>query len=263
MMSFGILMGIIFPVYANFFVNWKEGFFVYFVIGCIMAGITVGVVSYWFVKSILIKELLKVSHVAKGIANNEISEELDIQSDDAVGEIANGFNVVLKTLNDIVLKTKSITNEVNDIGGNGNEHQQSVFSIDHLTNTIQHVKINTGSISQLSDNIRDEVLHIQTSVNQAGKDLKVLDENVDAFTKVMVTLNTQTEEINKIVQFVSEVASQTNILALNASIEASKAGEFGKSFAVVAAEVRKLSIHIAESVTQITGIVNELNKDLQ
>ena len=66
MMMFGVLMGIVFPIYAKFFVEWKEGMFVYFVIGCIAAGITVGVVSFSFVRIILLKPLLKVS----GVANN-------------------------------------------------------------------------------------------------------------------------------------------------------------------------------------------------
>ena len=73
MICFGIFMGIVFPVYANFFVSWKEGMFVFFVIGCMCAGITVGIVSFLFVKIILLRPLLKVSDLAKDIENKDIS----------------------------------------------------------------------------------------------------------------------------------------------------------------------------------------------
>lgn len=262
MMAFGILMGLVFPIYANFFVNWKEGYFIYFAAGCIIAGIIVGVVSYWFVKVILIKELLKVSDVAKNITKKNISVKLDIESNDAVGVIANGFNEVVKSLNEFVLKTKSITNKVKAMGDGVNIRESSTGTITNLNKTITEVKGNTNSITANSDNIRNEISQIQMSLLTSNKDLKLLDTKVVEFSDKMDKLQDQTEKIGEIVNFVSEVAVQTNLLALNASIEASKAGIYGKSFAVVATEVRKLSVNISDSVVEITNIVGALNTNL-
>ncbi|WP_075590262.1 methyl-accepting chemotaxis protein [Labilibacter marinus] len=262
MMAFGIAMGLVFPVYANFFVDWKEGFFIYFVAGCILAGITVGVVSYWFVKVVLLKELLKVSDVAKSITHKNIDVKLDINSNDAVGDIANGFNEVIKTLKEFVSNTQDITLQVEEMGNEETINESSKGTISELNRTIDSVNDNTESISTISDSIRNEVLQIQDAVLKSNKKLQVLDEEVVNFSGMMDSLQKQTEKIEEIVKFVSEVATQTNLLALNASIEASKAGEFGKSFSVVATEVRMLSANISESVVEITDIVDVLNKDL-
>ncbi len=253
-------MGFLFPVYANFFVEWKEGFFIYFLIGCIIAGITVGVVSYTFVKVILVKELLKVSDIAKQISNKNISVGIDIESNDAVGEIANGFNEVIEKLNIFVNDTRKITSEVHVIGGkNGND----IGEMQVLNNSIDDVKENTRNISLLSDKIRNEVLQIQTAVQKSNKELLNIDQTVIEFSEQIKLLVGQTEEIQKITGVVNDVALQTNLLALNASIEASKAGESGKSFSVVASEVRGLSGDISNSVVQITKITNSLIENLE
>ncbi len=259
MMFFGISMGFVFPVYANFFVEWKEGFFVFFVIGCIAAGITVGVVSFWFVRKLLIKELLKISTVANQIANNKVGVQLRIESDDAVGEIANGFNLVLNSLKEVIQRTKVIAQEIGSLGGNDVGKKGT---IEYLKDATESVNDSAGSISDLSGYIRDEVKVIHSGVLASAKTLDQLDGLVNRFTSLISDLNQQMGKINAIVVTVKELASQTNILALNASIEATKAGVHGKSFAVVAGEVQKLSSNIGKSVVEITGITQDLNKDL-
>ncbi len=259
-MLFGILMGFIFPVYANFFVIWKDGLFIYFLIGCIMAGITVGIVSFAFVKTILIKELLKVSYIAKNVTQKDISVQLDIKSDDAVGEIANGFSEIIKSLNIFVSETKNITDNVQRF--HGNNKNNSTNEISHLNNSILDINMVSEKISSLSDTIQKEILKIQSAVSKSAETLNKIDSNVNVFTEKMNELVDKTEEINSIINIISGVAQQTNILALNASIEASKAGEYGKPFAVVANEVRLLSENINNSVGEINIISTSINQNL-
>ena len=262
MMAFGILMGLVFPVYAHFFVEWKEGYFIYFVAGCILAGVTVGVVSFWFVKIILIKELLKVSEVAKNVKKKNINVKLHIKSNDAVGEIADGFNEVVKTLHEFVTNTKTITNQVEKMGHGNDLEKTSDGNMVNLNRTMETVKSNTDSIVGMSDIIRNEIRQVQQSINKSNGALSLLDKKVVEFSGKMNDLQIQTDKIQEIVKFVNEVAIQTNLLALNASIEASKAGQFGKSFGVVAAEVRNLSSNISGSVSEITDVVEGLNSNL-
>ncbi len=258
MMFFGISMGFVFPVYANFFVEWKEGLFIYFLIGCIAAGITVGIVSFWFVRQFLIKELLKISSVARQVAANKIGVQLNIESEDAVGEIANGFNMVLNILKELIQSTKNIANEVNSIGGKDNK----AGTIEYLKDTTNSVNDTTETIVILSDQISKEFKYIQTSVLSSSGSLKRLDDLVDRFSDMISALNEQTNKINSIVTFVKDLSSKTNILALNASIEATKAGKNGRSFAVVAGEVQNLSNNISDSVVQISRITNDLKTEL-
>jgi len=108
MLSFGILMGLVFPVYASFFVIWKEGAFVYFFIGCLMAGITVGLVSYFFVRIILVKQLNKISVQATALENKDISKQIHIESDDSIGLIISGLNSAVLSIKDLFSEIRKI-----------------------------------------------------------------------------------------------------------------------------------------------------------
>ncbi len=260
MMLFGIMMGFIFPVYAHFFVIWKDGLFIYFLIGSVMAGIIVGVVSFSFVKNILIKELLKVSEIAKNIKEKNISVNLELNSDDAVGEIANGFSEIIKLLNRFVSQTHKITNNVKRFNGNNNNNSNN--EIAHLNNSIQEINLVSENITSLSDTIQNEINVIQSAVLKSGETLKIIDTRVEDFSGKMNLLQVKTGEINTIINIIKDIAEKTNLLAINASIEASKAGEAGKSFAVVANEVRILSGNVNKSVEQINNISSSINDNL-
>ncbi len=260
MMSFGIAMGIIFPIYANVFVEWKEGLFPYFLIGCILAGITVGVVSFWFVKIILIKQLLKVSEVAVSISLRDISSVLSIQSNDAVGIIADGFNSAVRTLNDFVNEIKVITGTAHGITGSD---KGVGGSIDKLNTTLEQVTQSIYNASSQSKVIQDKVLSSKHTLRSTTSNLESTSKSIRSFSETVQKLSTHAQEINRIVLLIKEIAVQTNLLALNAGIEAAKAGVHGKSFSVVASEVRDLSDSISTSVHQVEAVFSALNEELK
>ncbi|TRX65923.1 methyl-accepting chemotaxis protein [Carboxylicivirga sp. M1479] len=260
MMSFGIAMGFIFPVYANIFVDWKEGLFPYFLIGCILAGITVGVVSFWFVKVILIKQLLKMSVVATKISNRDISNKLDIESNDAVGEIAQGFNLAIMRLNEFVNEINVITDTASNISGENNAVDGS---IETLNATLDQVTSSVYNANDHSKTIQEKVVSSKSSLRATTSNLENTSKSIDGFSGTVSKLGNHAEEINRIVLLIKEIAIQTNLLALNAGIEAAKAGVHGQSFSVVATEVRKLSVNIASSVGEVETIFNSLNDELK
>lgn len=259
MMGFGIGMGFIFPVYANFFVEWKDGLFPYFLVGCIMAGITVGIVSFWFVKIILIRQLLKMSAVADSISKRDISQFLDIKSDDAVGDIASGFNLAIQRLNEFVDEMKVISGKARSIVGNKQDVSGSINSLNAILNQV------TSSVYSANDHsrtIQDKVITSRQSLRSTTSNLETTSKSIQSFETSANKLAKHAEEINRIVLLIKEIAIQTNLLALNAGIEAAKAGVHGRSFSVVANEVRNLSVDIAGSVQQVEGIFAALNDEL-
>ncbi|MCT4648512.1 MAG: methyl-accepting chemotaxis protein [Carboxylicivirga sp.] len=260
MMGFGIAMGFIFPIYANIFVEWKEGLFPYFLIGCIMAGLTVGGVSFWFVKVILIKQLLKMSEVAAKVSDRDISNRLNIQSNDALGEIAEGFNMAIQRLNEFVNEIKVISGSANSLNGN---NENVTGTINNLNSTLDQVTSSIYSANKHSKSIQDKVVNSKSSLKITSSHLEATSVSITSFASTVNKLNNHAEEVNRIVMLIKEIAVQTNLLALNAGIEAAKAGVHGRSFAVVANEVRKLSTSISLSVEEVESIFTVMYEELK
>ena len=98
-------------------------------------------------------------------------------------------------------------------------------------------------------------------MSQSNKQMSTINEVVQTAVSQMAHLNRQTDEISNLIDIINRIAKQTNLLALNASIEAARAGEQGRGFAVVADEVRELAEGVAQSVTEITSIVEEIQNN--
>ncbi len=266
MISFGVLMGFVFPVYANFFVIWKEGAFVYFFIGCIMAGITVGVVSYFFVKVILIKQLNKISVQATALKNKDISEEIQIESDDSIGLIISGLNSAVLSIRNLFSEIRKIY-ELADISLNKVEHtglstESNAVSVGAIQGAIAHVTSISKLIIDLSEQIIDSVKRGKSIVHNSAEQFNSTLEQVDNFTQIMSSLVGKSDKISEITGIIEDISAKTNLLSLNASIEAARAGVHGRSFAIVADEIRKLAASTNDSAQKIAEYIKLIQQDI-
>ncbi len=101
-MAFGLTMGVIFPIYAHFFVEWKPGMHGWFVIGAIMAGIMVGLVNYWLLKVILLSKLRRIAEISDQVSQKDLSHTCTMISRDMLGEIISSINRMTANLREVV-----------------------------------------------------------------------------------------------------------------------------------------------------------------
>lgn len=246
----------------------------------------------YFLSRHMLKNIPVMSEMINKISAGDLTQRLDIHSNDELGQVSNDLNVMLDNLNEFIRIVQENAEQVAassqqlnvsteqtaqaaqlvaatiDSVATGTLKQidstkKASATIVNMSETFETISVDSDAVTHNSADAVQKAKRGEDAVVSAVKQMETIKETVHTTSDIITKLGERSNEIGQIVSIISDISKQTNLLALNASIEASRAGEHGLSFAVVANEVKNLAEQSNLAASKIGTLIGEIQTDTE